>query len=173
MAHGTLPTPVGPVTVYADTDALIGVRWHATSCGLLTPVLIEALEQLAAYFDGAAVPFRLPLRPAGTPFQRRVWAALERIPFGCTVTYGALAYQLASGPRAVARACAANPLPILIPCHRVVAAGGGLGGYSSGDGIATKRTLLALEARTSAGPGRPVPPSEPGAGRHAARHPHS
>jgi methylated-DNA-[protein]-cysteine S-methyltransferase len=173
MAQGTLSTPIGPITVYADADALIGVGWHATSCGLLTPVLIEALEQLAAYFGGAAVTFRLPLRPAGTPFQQRIWAALERIPFGRTVTYGVLARQLGSAPRAVAGACAANPLPILIPCHRVVAAAGALGGYSGGGGIATKRTLLALEARTSAGPGRPVPPSEPGAGRHAARHPHS
>ncbi|HRK96528.1 MAG TPA: MGMT family protein, partial [Rhodospirillales bacterium] len=100
-----------------------------------------------------------------------VWRRLVAIPWGQTVSYGALAAELASSPRAIARACAANPIPIIIPCHRVVAASGGLGGYSGGDGIDTKAALLALEGvglplqrtqkkskgRTLHGHGHPLP----------------
>src|SRR5690606_15387258 len=87
----------------------------------------------------------LPLAPAGTAFQRSVWSHMVRIPHGRTETYAGLARALGSGPRAVGMACAANPIPILIPCHRVVAAGGALHGYSGGEGLATKQHLLELE----------------------------
>jgi methylated-DNA-[protein]-cysteine S-methyltransferase len=85
------------------------------------------------------------VRLAGGSFRRAVWQRLAAVPWGSTVSYGALAAELRTAPRAIAGACAANPIPIIIPCHRVVAAAGGLGGYSGGDGIATKRALLALE----------------------------
>ena len=75
-----------------------------------------------------------------------MWEAIAAIPFAATRSYADLARQLSSGPRAIASACAHNPLPLFIPCHRVVASGGGLGGYSGGEGLATKRALLALEA---------------------------
>ena len=104
-------------------------------------------QQLENYFDNPAVNFSLPLELAGTPFQQRVWLALTRIPFGETLTYGELADSLGSGARAVGNACRHNPVPIVVPCHRVVAAHG-LGGYagsSSGPLLDRKRWLLAHE----------------------------
>lgn len=118
-----------------------------------TPLLRRACAQLQQYFDGARLAFDLPLGPAGTPFQRRVWAALCDIPPGETRSYGDLAASLGTSARAIGGANAANPIPILIPCHRVVGASGALGGYSGGDGVATKRFLLALEARAAASGG--------------------
>jgi len=110
-----------------------------------TPLLAEAAQQLGEYFAGTRRNFDLPLDPAGTPFQRRVWTEMARIPFGATESYGALARKTGSVARAVGGACGANPIPIVIPCHRVVAEGGGLGGFSGGTGPATKRALLELE----------------------------
>ncbi|MBM3951363.1 MAG: methylated-DNA--[protein]-cysteine S-methyltransferase [Rhodospirillales bacterium] len=109
-------------------------------------VLLErAARQLQEYFDGRRKKFDLRFRPAGTPFQRKVWARLAAIPYGKVETYGAIAKKLGSAPRAVGGACGANPIPILIPCHRVLGANGGLGGYSGAGGVATKRFLLAQE----------------------------
>lgn len=106
---------------------------------------IPSTAALHAYFDGAPDPFAdLPLNPAGTPFQRRVWAAMQAIPRGRTRTYGELARDLRSSARAVGMACGANPIPIIIPCHRVTGSGC-LGGYSGGEGPDTKRYLLGLE----------------------------
>jgi methylated-DNA-[protein]-cysteine S-methyltransferase len=145
MAHGSLITPLGPLTVYADADAIIAIDWQDSGCGLLTPLLRWAIEQLGAYFDGGLKDFVLPINPSGTAFQKRSWAALCAIPYGETRSYGAVARELASGPRALAGACARNPLPIIIPCHRVIASDGTIGGYSGGTGIKTKTALLALE----------------------------
>ena len=107
-----------------------------------------AAAQLAAYFDLADYRFTLPLAPVGTDFRQRVWAALRGIPNGETRTYGELARQLGSSARAVGQALGDNPLPIIIPCHRVVAADGGLGGFNhshSGYSLDIKRWLLAHE----------------------------
>jgi methylated-DNA-[protein]-cysteine S-methyltransferase len=145
MSFGTINTPVGDVTVCADAEAIVAVRWQAASCGVVSAVVVTALEQLEAYFAGELKEFRLPLIDAGSPFQRRVWSALREIPYGRTTTYGALAAALGTGPRALAQACARNPLPILVPCHRVVASNGALAGYSGGRGASTKAALLALE----------------------------
>jgi methylated-DNA-[protein]-cysteine S-methyltransferase len=145
MPHGALLTPVGPLTVYATADALIALDWRDSGCGMVTPLIRDALDQLEAYFDGTLRRFSLPLSPPGTDFQKRVWSVLATIPYGETLSYGAVAALVSSGPRAVANACARNPLPIIIPCHRVVGAGGALTGYSGGDGITTKAVLLDLE----------------------------
>lgn len=145
MAHGSLTTPFGPLTVYADDGAVTALGWGWAPCGLLGPVVLQALDELDAYCAGERVSFSVPLRPAGTAFQRRVWRRLVEIPYGSTISYGALARELGTAPRAIAQACAHNPLPIFIPCHRVVAADGALGGYSGAGGSATKRALLALE----------------------------
>lgn len=110
--------------------------------------LAPALDELDAYLAGERRAFTVPLAPpAGTPFQLRVWAALERIPYGTTTTYGALAATIGAplAIRAVGAANGRNPLSILRPCHRVVGAGGALTGY--GGGLAAKRALLDLEAR--------------------------
>jgi methylated-DNA-[protein]-cysteine S-methyltransferase len=112
-----------------------------------------AREQLRAYFEGRLREFDLPLAPAGTPFQHRVWRALLEIPYGRTVTYGALAARLGQpgASRAVGLANGRNPIAVVIPCHRVVGAGGALTGY--GGGIERKRWLLELEAGGRAIPG--------------------
>jgi len=113
------------------------------------PVLREAVAQLTAYFEGCLEQFDLPLAPEGTPFQQRVWEQLRTIPYGATATYGEIAGRLGltgHGARAVGLANGRNPLSIVVPCHRVVGASGGLTGY--GGGVARKEWLLAHEAVT-------------------------
>jgi methylated-DNA-[protein]-cysteine S-methyltransferase len=111
----------------------------------------EAVRQLRAYLKDPRFTFTLPLAPAGTPFQRRVWAGIAAIPAGSTQSYGELARGIGSGPRAVGNACGANPYPIVVPCHRVVASNGaGLGGFARNRGgflLEVKRWLLAHEGR--------------------------
>jgi methylated-DNA-[protein]-cysteine S-methyltransferase len=117
------------------------------------PLAAEAMRQIAAYFADPRFEFALPLRPTGTTFQRRVREEIARIPSGETRSYGEVARAIHSGPRAVGGACGANPFPLAIPCHRVVAAGGALGGFGGQDEangdwlIAVKRRLLAHERR--------------------------
>lgn len=108
----------------------------------------EVVRQINAWFLDPAFVFGLPLAPAGTLFQRRVWAAIAAIPSGNTQSYGALATQIGSGPRAVGNACGANPYPLVVPCHRVIAANQGLGGFARQRGgflLEVKRWLLQHE----------------------------
>ncbi len=129
-----------------EAGCIVALDWGWGRDQTETPLLCRARDQLDAYFDGAPAGFDLPLAPAGTPYQLRVWAALRAIPHGETRSYGEIARMAGGSARSVGMASGANPIPILVPCHRVVAAGG-LGGYSGGDGPATKRALLDLEAR--------------------------
>lgn len=138
-------SPLGPLTLQEKSAAIVSLGWGRTSDVEPSPVLIEAKSQLDAYFDGRLKVFDLPLAPPGTAFQIAVWTLMEGIPYGQTRTYGAMASDLKSGPRAVGGAGAANPIPIFIPCHRVVGAGRRMCGYSGGAGIATKQALLRLE----------------------------
>jgi methylated-DNA-[protein]-cysteine S-methyltransferase len=146
-----IESPVGRLSITEANGAVVGIAWTDHQAGDLgaqpgeTPLLARATEQLGEYFAGARRDFDLPLNPAGTPFQRRVWTEMARIPFGATASYGALAREVGSVARAVGGACGANPIPIVIPCHRVVGEGGALGGFSGGAGPATKRALLELE----------------------------
>ena len=137
-------SPVGRLGIFAADDAIVSIGWGGEACGEETPLLAEARRQLDAYFDRRLTNFDLPLRPAGSPFEQRVWAAMRQIPHGQTRRYGELAMEVGSGPRAIGRACGRNPIPIVIPCHRILARGG-LGGYSGGTGLETKQMLLALE----------------------------
>ena len=143
----SLETPLGPITVIEAEGAIVAVSWGRAEEGTETPLLREARAQLQRYFANGTRSFDLPLRPAGSAFQQRVWRAMRRIAPGRTQSYGALARSLGSGPRAVAGAGARNPIGIIIPCHRVVAAAG-LGGFSAPGGIATRRALLQLEGVT-------------------------
>ncbi len=121
-----------------------------------TPLAAETARQLHAYLNDPAAEFALPLRPAGTTFQRRVWAEIATIPSGETHTYGQLAKSLKNAPRAVGQACGANPYPVVVPCHRVVATGGGLGGFARERGgflLDVKRWLLQHENREFVSPG--------------------
>lgn len=142
----SLHTPVGDLSVSEDDGHIVALDWGWGSVQSQTPLLLHARDLLQAYFDGEAVAFDLPLAPAGSPYRQRVWAALRRIPAGATRTYAQIAAEAGGSPRSVGGANGANPIPIIIPCHRVLASAG-LGGYSGGDGLATKRILLDLEVR--------------------------
>lgn len=113
-----------------------------------SPLAAEVRRQLLAYLADPGFAFGLPLRPSGTPFQRRVWEQIAAIPRGQTRSYGAVAQRLHNAPRAVGQACGANPFPIVVPCHRVVASDGGLGGFARQGGgflLDVKRWLLRHE----------------------------
>ena len=142
-------TPVGRLALEADHEAVTAVRWTAPGERLRPaeagPLLAEAERQLLGYFARRLRRFDLPLRARGTAFQQRVWDLMRAIPYGETATYGGMAMALGSGPRAVGTACGRNPLPIIVPCHRVLGRGGSEGGFSGGQGLPTKRQLLALE----------------------------
>lgn len=146
-----LETPVGWLRISAAGGKITRVDWlderHSCSKAEREPadsLLAGASQQMHAYFAGKLEAFDLPLAPAGSAFQRAVWLEMCRIPFGAVLTYGEMANRVGGIARAVGGACGANPIPIIIPCHRVVA-GHGLGGYSGGGGLETKRRLLELE----------------------------
>ena len=143
----TLDTPTGPVTLTEEDDAIVGVTWgKAASPGDEAGTLLEeAAGQLRDYFDGQRRTFQLPLQPRGTEFHRAVWREMLAIPYGHTKSYGDLAKATGAVARAVGAACGANPIPIFIPCHRVLAADRQLGGFSGGRGPETKAFLLTLE----------------------------
>jgi methylated-DNA-[protein]-cysteine S-methyltransferase len=150
-ARITVPSPVGDLTLSERDGAIDALAWGNGCHGTSTPLLNAGANWLSGYFAGKFTsPVDLPMAPAGSEFQRRVWQVMIDIPPGETVTYGDVARQLGSAPRAVGGACGANPIPILIPCHRVVGSNGGLGGYSGAGGLTTKRTLLDLETLTGA-----------------------
>lgn len=143
----TVATPLGPLRLVSDGAALVGAAFDAPpEPDRADDVLRTAAAQLAAYFDGGRAPFTVPVRPEGTPFQRRVWAALREIPHGRTVGYGALAGRLGEpgAAQAVGAANGRNPVAVVVPCHRVVGADGALVGYAGG--LARKRALLDLES---------------------------
>lgn len=133
------------LTITEEDGAIVALDWGWGRDQAETPLLLEARDQLEAYLDGERRAFDLPLAPRGSAYRQRVWAALAAIPYGKTRTYAEIAAVAGGGARSVGGANGANPIPILIPCHRVVATGG-LGGYSGGEGLETKRLLLQLEA---------------------------
>lgn len=149
MPSLTVPSPLGPLHLTSAGGALTVLDWREGGAEGADPVLVEAAQQLADYFAGRRSDFDLAMRPAGTTFQQRVWELMCRIPYGETMTYGAMARELGSAARAVGGACGRNPLPILIPCHRVVGGAGKSGGYSGLGGVETKAWLLGHERRMS------------------------
>jgi methylated-DNA-[protein]-cysteine S-methyltransferase len=141
---------VGRLVLESTDDVLTGI-WLPNNLRVVPegdaaspPVLLEARAQLEQYFAGERTAFDLPMDLMGTPFQRDVWAELCRIPYGEAISYGELARRVGrpTGPRAVGQANGRNPIPIVVPCHRVVA-GNGIGGY--GGGVPCKQALLELE----------------------------
>jgi methylated-DNA-[protein]-cysteine S-methyltransferase len=152
--HATVDSPIGPLLLVTDGRALTGLYltpWAGDEIAADSreepahPVLAAAADQLDAYFAGEREEFDLPLAPAGTAFQRTVWAELERIPYGDTISYGELARRVGNpnASRAVGLANGRNPLPIVVPCHRVIGADGTLTGY--GGGVERKQWLLEHE----------------------------
>lgn len=155
MPASDLDTPVGRLRAVSDAGALVRVTW--VSAGDLPAnrlgendgedaVSRETARQLDAYFRGALTRFDLPIRfVGGSAFERGVWEAMRHIPYGETWTYGALADRVGGVARAVGGACGRNPIPVVIPCHRVVGSSGQLVGFSGGDGVDSKRQLLDME----------------------------
>ncbi|MDI5972786.1 methylated-DNA--[protein]-cysteine S-methyltransferase [Streptomyces sp. SL13] len=151
--HTVVDSPVGPLTLVATDGVLSGLYMEqhrhrpdeSTFGSPDTAPFGAVIEQLRAYFAGELTDFDLPLAPAGTPFQRRVWDALREIPFGDTLTYGQLARHIGqpTASRAVGLANGRNPVSIVVPCHRVVGSDGNMTGY--GGGVERKRFLLDLE----------------------------
>lgn len=146
MNRASLITPLGPVTLTETAGVITALDWHA-SPGAGSPLLTEALRQLQAYFDRRLTRFDLPL-DFGSGFQAQVRHAMAAIPYGETRRYGDLARDIGASAQAIGQACGANPLPILIPCHRVLAANG-LGGFSAKGGVESKVFLLKLEGAAS------------------------
>ncbi len=144
MNIGTLETPVGRLGLVEENAAIIRLMWHARDHGERTAVLEEGLKQLGEYFAGDREVFELPLAPEGSPFQQQVYDAMLAIPRGSTRTYGEIAGDLGVPAQPVGQACGSNPIPVIIPCHRVVGSDG-LGGFSGDGGIEMKIALLKLE----------------------------
>jgi methylated-DNA-[protein]-cysteine S-methyltransferase len=140
-------SPVGPLSIEEKDGALVAVRWRKARQERPTPLLEEAARQVRAYLARERRGFDLPLAPEGSAFEQQVWAAMQRIPYGETRSYGEIAQETGGMPQDVGSACGSNPLPIIIPCHRVLAGGGKLGGYSGKGGLETKTALLVLEGR--------------------------
>ena len=145
MSERTVKTPLGELCITETDGYIIALCWRSGG-NEETPLLLEAERQLSEYFDGRRKIFDLPLAPVGTPFQRAVWQALTEIPYGETRTYGEIAGVVGHDKafRAVGMANHCNPIPVIIPCHRVIGADGSLTGYA--DGLDRKARLLALEA---------------------------
>jgi len=148
MASTVVDSPIGPLGLIATEAGLTGVSFHAHAFPSegSSPILEEAVAQLASYFQGERTSFDLPLDVHGSEFQRRCWLALATIPYGQTVSYGEQARRLGYGPekaRAVGAANGQNPLPLVLPCHRVIGADGSLTGF--GGGLPMKRFLLEHE----------------------------
>jgi len=144
----SLHSPLGALTLSEEDGAIVAVDWGWGRDQDETALLMRARDQMHEYLDGERQHFELPVRLTGTAYQRRIWATLSSIPYGETWTYAAVACAAGGGPRSVGQANRCNPLPIIVPCHQVIATDS-LGGYSSGEGLDTKRYLLQLEARSA------------------------
>ncbi|GLQ04943.1 methylated-DNA--[protein]-cysteine S-methyltransferase [Sneathiella chinensis] len=147
MPQLCMHSPVGDLTLTEEDGAIVSLDWGwvPSEWQEKTPLLEQAIQQLNDYFDGERLDFDLPLNPPGSDFQKQVCAAMNAIPGGQTRSYGDIARDLDSSAQAVGNACGLNPIPIIIPCHRVLAAGKDLGGYSGDGGLDTKKALLRLE----------------------------
>ena len=145
-------TPVGRVGIVVQDGALVDVNFLGKSAALhaaRTDMARRACRQIRSYFSDPRHTFRIPLKLSGTPFQQRVWRELRRIPAGRTLSYGVLARKLDTSARAVGNACRANPVPIVVPCHRIVASNGagGFMGKRSGNALRIKHRLLEHERK--------------------------
>jgi methylated-DNA-[protein]-cysteine S-methyltransferase len=156
LVHTVHPSPIGPLTLMADDGLLTHLVMEDQAHAVDAPpgsrrddaAFATVAGQLDEYFAGARTTFDVPMRLEGTEFQRKVWEQLCAIPYGRTISYGELARRVGrpKGSRAVGQANGRNPIPIIVPCHRVLA-GNGIGGY--GGGLPMKRTLLAVEGVTA------------------------
>ncbi|MBO6898790.1 MAG: methylated-DNA--[protein]-cysteine S-methyltransferase [Shimia sp.] len=143
MLRLTVDTPTGPMTLTEKDGAIVRSEWESGGADD-TPLLRKAAAQLVAYFDDPAQGFDLPLKVESSEFQQRVCDAMLAIPLGETRTYGDLSKDLGVPAQAIGQGCGGNPIPVIIPCHRVLGANG-LGGFSGLGGVETKVWLLKHE----------------------------
>ena len=158
ICYTTYESPLGPLTVYANDCALVGLTFPTQSITFSDPltqvdsstssILTQAVQWLDQYFSGQIPSITIPLDPQGTQFQQRVWSQLEHIPYGTSLTYGELSQRVFNSPapkgaQAIGSAIGANPISLIIPCHRVLGKGKALTGYTGG--LSIKRALLAIE----------------------------
>ena len=144
MLKRSVHTPFGDLTVIEEAGAITALHWYWSQTQDASDLLDAAVAQLTAYVQGTREVFDLPLRVVGTDFQRDVCAVMSNIPFGYTKTYGEIAKSLGVPAQAIGQACGGNPIPIIIPCHRVMGAKG-LTGFSGAGGVETKVALLRHE----------------------------
>ena len=154
MPELVFDSPVGWLTLVASGCTISSLEWRKSGASAKTKTLLLGTKELAQYFSGGLTEFTVPCDPQGTPFQRRVWGEIVDIPYGELRTYRDIAQAVKSSPRAVGGACGRNPIPIIIPCHRVVGSTGNLTGYTGANGINTKSFLLEHESRTTQHLGR-------------------
>ena len=151
MARKLIQSPLGPLTLTVSEAALTGIIFgdiQQDSADTPAPLLEQAARELTEYFAGERRDFTVPLAPEGTAFQKSVWAELRKVPYGETASYKDIAVRLGKPGAAIAvgQANSRNPIPIIIPCHRIIGSGGQMVGYTGG--LHIKRTLLALEGIT-------------------------
>ena len=149
-----IATPIGVIRIMGDEHRITSIRVEGGDDAPIearTAAVALAAAQLTAWFSGERTDFDLPLAPAATPRGGALRQGMIGIGYGETMSYGALAKSIDSGPRAIGQACARNPYPIVVPCHRILNADGSLGAYSAGNGPATKQWLLDRERRHSKG----------------------
>ncbi|MEM1275200.1 MAG: methylated-DNA--[protein]-cysteine S-methyltransferase [Pseudomonadota bacterium] len=144
----SVETPFGSLGLVEEAGALTQLIWNAPKAAGTSPLLEEAAAQLRAYCAGDLARFDLPLNPTGSAAQQDVWTAMQAIPKGQTRSYGDLAVELGLPAQLVGQCCGANPIPVIIPCHRIVGAYG-LGGFSGMGGVETKVALLRHEGAYS------------------------
>lgn len=151
---GSIDSAVGPVSVYAQGDAIVFLEMaqEPAANDNRSPVVDLALEQLRQYFAGTSTILDFPTRAVGTEFQQAVWQQIAKVPFGQTISYAQIAERIGKpqASRAVGGAVGSNPVPLVVGCHRVMGTSGKITGFSGGDGIPTKRWLLAHENILSA-----------------------
>ncbi|MEM9045516.1 MAG: methylated-DNA--[protein]-cysteine S-methyltransferase [Pseudomonadota bacterium] len=144
----SVQTSFGSFGIVEEGEAITQLLWNAPEAAGRSPLLEEAKAQIRAYCAGELERFDLPLRPSGSAAQQSVWAAMQAIPKGTTRSYGDLAAELELPAQLVGQCCGANPIPVIIPCHRIVGADG-LGGFSGMGGVETKVALLRHESAYS------------------------
>ena len=145
MPQLSVHSPVGDLTISEEDGEIVSLDWGWSPFQEKNELLLKTKNLLDQYFDGENPKFDLPLNPHGSDFQKNVWKIMLKIPYGKFLTYGEISDQLNSHARAVGMACGQNPIPIIIPCHRVLGKNKKLTGFSGGDGIETKQYLLDLE----------------------------
>lgn len=145
MTQLSVHSPIGDLTISEEDGKIVSLDWGWSPYQKENDLLLKTKVLLDQYFDGEKPTFDLPLDPHGTDFQKNVWNIMLEIPYGKFLTYGEISDRLGSHARAVGMACGQNPIPIIIPCHRVLGKDGKLTGFSGGEGIETKQFLLDLE----------------------------